>query len=321
MSRTLLLFAALLAPAALKAQTSTGSITGVVVDQSGAVVVGAEVRIIGSETGDVTRALKTNEVGGFAAPLLRPGAYTVEAASPGFKKLSRSGVLLRVDEVIGLRLSLEPGAVSEQVTVTAEAALLEEKTHSIGQVVDSRTLLELPLNGRNYLQLGNLTAGTVPNVRSRDKTFSAYGNRGLQNAFLLDGARNQNYLRGLDNRQRDAMRPSLEAIAEFKVQTANFSAEYGASAGAVVNVVMRGGTNEIHGTAFEFLRNSAFDARDFFQPSTTNRPLFIQHQSGGSAGGPVKKNRVWWFGAYERTHISSATTTTSTVPLPLNQSV
>jgi len=127
--------------------------------------------------------------------------------------------------------------------------------------------------------------------------------------------RNQNYLRGLDNRQRDAMRPSLEAIAEFKVQTANFSAEYGASAGAVVNVVTRGGTNDIHGTAFEFLRNNAFDARDFFQPAGTNKPLFIQHQLGGSAGGPVKKNRIWWFGAYERTHISSGTTTTSTVPL------
>src|SRR5260221_13135957 len=111
------------------------------------------------------------------------------------------------------------------------------------------------------------------------------------------------------------MRPSLEAIAEFKVQTANFSAEYGASAGAVVNVVTRGGGNEIHGTAFEFLRNSAFDARDYFQPSGTAKPLYIQHQWGGSAGGPAKKNRGWWFGAYERTHISSATTTTNTVPL------
>jgi hypothetical protein len=279
------------------------------------VISGAQIRVIGTETGDVVRTLTTNELGAFTAPLLRPSVYTVEVTFAGFKKLTRQGIPLRVDEVLDLRLTLEPGGVNEQVTVTAESPLVEEKTHSIGQAVDSRTLLQLPLNGRNYLQLGNLTAGTVPNVRSRDKTFSAYGNRGLQNAFLLDGARNQNYLRGLDNRQRDAMRPSLEAIAEFKVQTANFSAEYGASAGAVVNVVTRGGSNEIHGTAFEFLRNSAFDARDFFSPPGSGKPLLVQHQWGGSAGGPIKKNRIFWFGAYERTHISSATTTTNTVPL------
>ncbi len=313
MSRVSLLF--LLLASFLSAQTSSGTLTGTVLDSTGGVIAGAQVRVIGAETGDVARTLSTNGLGQFTAPLLRPSSYSLEIAYPGFKKLTRQGIPLRVDEVLELRLTLEPGGVNEQVTVTAETPLVEEKTHSIGQVVDSRTLLELPLNGRNYLQLGNLTAGAVPNVRSRDKTFSAYGNRGLQNAFLLDGARNQNYLRGLDNRQRDAMRPSLEAIAEFKVQTANFSAEYGASAGAVVNVVTRGGSNEIHGTAFEFLRNSALDARDFFQPSATPRPLFIQHQLGGSAGGPVKKNRLWWFGAFERTHISSGTTTTSTVPL------
>jgi len=304
-----------LATSFLCAQTSSGTLTGAVLDSSAAVISGAQVRIVGTETGDVVRTLTTNELGNFTAPLLRPSTYTVEVTFPGFKKLTRQAIPLRVDEVLDLRFTLEPGDVSEQVTVTAESPLVEQKTHSIGQVVDSRTLLELPLNGRNYLQLGNLTAGTVPNVRSRDKTFSAHGNRGLQNAFLLDGARNQNYLRGLDNRQRDAMRPSLEAIAEFKVQTANFSAEYGASAGAVVNVVTRGGTNQIHGTAFEFLRNNAFDARDFFQLSSTSKALFIQHQLGGSAGGPVKKDRVWWFGAYERTHISSATTTANTVPL------
>ncbi|MDX1979107.1 MAG: carboxypeptidase regulatory-like domain-containing protein [Bryobacteraceae bacterium] len=295
-------------------QTSSGTITGAVQDSSGAMIPGAEIRIIGSETGDLVRTLTTGDSGSFASPLLRPGIYNIEVSFQGFKKLVRQGITLRVDEVLDLRFALEPGGATEQITVTAEAPQLEEKTHSVGQVVDSRTILQLPLNGRNYLQLGNLTAGTVPNVRSRDKTFSAYGNRGLQNAFLLDGARNQNYLRGLDNRQRDAMRPSLEAIAEFKVQTANFSAEYGASAGAVVNVVTKGGTNDIHGSAFEFLRNSAFDATDFFQPAGRAQPLFIQHQFGGSAGGPVKRNRAWWFGAFERTHISEETTSTATVP-------
>ena len=111
------------------------------------------------------------------------------------------------------------------------------------------------------------------------------------------------------------MRPSLEAIAEFKVQTSNYSAEYGASAGAVVNVVTKSGTNEFHGSAFEFLRNSAFDARDYFLPAATKQPLYIQHQYGGSLGGPVIKNRIWWHGAYQRTHITQGDTQTGTVPL------
>ena len=164
--------------------------------------------------------------------------------------------------------------------------------------------------------MGSLSAGTVPNTRSRDRSFSAYGNRGLQNAFLLDGARNQNYLRGLDNRARDAMRPSLEAIAEFKVQTSNYSAEYGASAGAVVNVVTKSGTNELHGSAFEFLRNSAMDARDYFLPAGSIKPLYVQHQFGGSLGGRIVKNRAWWHLAYQRTHISQGSTTSGVVPLP-----
>jgi hypothetical protein len=273
-----------------------------VMDSTGATVPGAQVVLSGTDTGELVRTLLTGETGTAVAPLLRPGAYTVTVTKEGFKKHERRGVSLRVDDALLLRVTLEPGGVTESISVTAQAEMVEQTTHSVGQVVDDRTMQQLPLNGRNYLQLGNLTAGAVPNTRSRDRTFSAYGNRGLQNAFLLDGARNQNYLRGLDNRARDAMRPSLEAIAEFKVQTSNFSAEYGASAGAVVNVVTKSGTNEYHGSAFEFLRNSAFDARDFFTPGDRPKPLFLQHQYGGSLGGPVKRNRAWFMGAYQRTH-------------------
>jgi len=299
----------------LSAQTSSGQITGSVVDSSGAVMPGVSVRLLGTETGEVVRELTTGPDGTFTAPLLRPSAYTVEATAAGFRKLVRTGVVLRVDEVLSLRLTLQPGEVSESISVTASAELLEQSTNTVGQVIDDKTMLQLPLNGRNYLQLGSLSAGAVPNTRSRDRSFSAYGNRGLQNAFLLDGARNQNYLRGLDNRQRDAMRPSLEAIAEFKVQTSNYSAEYGASAGAVVNVVTKSGTNEIHGAAFEFFRNSQMDARDFFLPASSRKPLYLQHQFGGSLGGPIKKNRAWWQAAYQRTHISESETSTATVPL------
>lgn len=306
--------ALLFAVVATYAQTSSGSISGTVFDPSGAVIPGAQVRLLGTETGEVVRTLTTDDRGAFAAPLLRPNNYTVEASSQGFKTLRRAGILLRVDDTLALKLTLDPGATTESINVTASAELLEERTNAVGQVVDEKTMQQLPLNGRNYLQLGSLAAGAVPS-RSRDRTISAYGNRGLQNAFLLDGARNQSYLRGLDNRQRDAMRPQLEAIAEFKVQTSNYSAEYGASAGSVINVVTKSGSNEIHGSAFEFLRNNKMDARDFFLPATSKQPLYIQHQFGGSLGGPFIKNRAWWQGAFQRTHISEGETNVATVPL------
>lgn len=313
--RGVLLLALAIAVAA-NAQTSSGTINGTVLDSSGGIIPGAQVRLIGTETGELVRELATGADGTFAAPLLRPSVYTVEVTAQGFKKLVRSGIALGVDDRLDLRLQLDIGSAAESIQVTASAELIEERSNTVGQTVAEKTLQQLPLNGRNYLQLGTLTAGAVPNTRSRDRSFSAYGNRGLQNAFLLDGARNQNYMRGLDNRARDAMRPSLEAISEFKVQTSNYSAEYGASAGAIVNVVTKSGTNEFHGSAFEFLRNNAFDARDYFLPANSVQPLYIQHQYGGSIGGPVIKNRVWWHGAYQRTHITQGDTQVGNVPLP-----
>ncbi len=308
----------LLTAVAAFAQTSSGSLSGTVLDPSGAVIPGAKIRLLGTETGDLVRTLTTDGTGSFAAPLLRPSTYTIEASAQGFRTLRRTSIVLRVDDTLSLRLTLDPGATTDSINVAASAELLEERSNAVGQVIDEKTMQQLPLNGRNYLQLGSLAAGAVPS-RSRDRTISAYGNRGLQNAFLLDGARNQSYLRGLDNRQRDAMRPQLEAIAEFKVQTSNYSAEYGASAGSIINVVTKSGSNEIHGSAFEFLRNNKMDARDFFLPATAKQPLYIQHQFGGSLGGPFIKNRAWWQGAFQRTHISEGETTISTVPLALEK--
>jgi len=299
----------------LAAQSATGTLGGIVLDASGAVIPGAEVALVGTETGEQSRRITTNADGSFVAPLLRPSTYTLEVTAKGFKKLVQKGIVLRVDDQLSLRLTLETGATSDSVTVTANAEMVEATSNTVGQVVDDRSMQQLPLNGRNYLSLGNLTAGAVPSTRSRDRSFSAYGNRGLQNAFLLDGARNQNYLRGLDNRARDAMRPSLGAISEFKVQTSNYSAEYGASAGAVVNVVTKSGTNQWHGSAFEFLRNNKMDARDYFLPATSKQPLYIQHQFGGSFGGPIVRNRAWFQTAYQRTHISEGEVGTATIPL------
>jgi hypothetical protein len=305
----------LLASPLARAQTSTGEIRITVVDPSGAVVPNAEVTLTGAETGNVLRRLKSNEAGIASAPLLPPQTYDIVVAAPGFSQLSRNGIVLHVGEVLALRLELQPGAVTQSVTVVGETPMLEESSGTLAQVFEPRQILQLPLNGRNYLELGRLTLGAVPSHGSRDQTFSAYGNSGIQNAFLLDGARNQNYLRGLDNRARDMLRPPLDALAEFSVEAANFSAQYGASAGAVVTAVTKSGTNQLHGSAYWFLRNSALDARDFFAPPGP-KPLLVQNQMGGSAGGPIRQDRAWIFAAYEGTGIRRDQTFTATVPTP-----
>lgn len=311
------LAAILLCAALLPAQTSTGEIDITVQDPSGAVIPKASVAITGSDTGNLARTLSSNEIGLAQATLLQPGAYDIAVSAPGFEKLLRRGVALRVGDVLALRLTLTPGSASESVTITGETPLLEEKSVTLGQVMEQREMAQLPLNGRNYLDLGRLAAGAVPgpgaSQGSRDETFSAYGNSGLQNAFLMDGARNENYLRGLDNRARDMLRPPLDALSEFQVQTSNYSAEFGASAGAVISAVTKSGTNRVHGSAYDFLRNDHLDAADFFAARGA-KPLLVQNQYGGSLGGPIIKDRAWIFGAYEGTHIRGESASLSTVP-------
>jgi len=309
----LLALAALLSTPILIAQTSTGAIEITLIDPSEAVIPGAEVVISGAETGNVVRTLATNAVGVAAAPLLPPQVYNIAVSAAGFNKLLRNGIVLRVGETVNLRLRLEPGSTTESVTVVGQTPLLEERSGTLSHVVEQKQILDLPLNGRSYLQLANLAAGAVPSRASRDGSFSAYGNNGLQNAFLLDGARNVNYLRGLDNLSRDVLRPPLDALSEFNVQLSNYSAEFGASAGGVVNAITRSGTNSLHGSGYDFLRNDNFDAADFFAPAGA-KPLLVRNQYGGSLGGPIARNRSWFFGAYEGTHIRNEDTTVSTVP-------
>src|SRR4051794_12180916 len=293
------------------AQTSTGQLSVTVMDTSGAIVPNATVRLTGAEMGNVLRTLQTNEVGVAPIPLVPPGSYDISVTATGFKSVLRRGVPVSVGSVVDLAITLEAGSPTESVTITADAPLLEDKSATLGQVIGEKQMIDLPLNGRNYLALANLTAGAIPSTGSRDQTFSAYGNTGLQNAFLLDGARNENYLRGLDNRTRDMVRPPLDALSEFTVQTSNFSAEFGAAGGGVVNAITKSGTNELHGSAYEFLRNDRLDAINFFAQT---KPLLVRNQYGGSLGGPVKKDKAWLFGAYEGYHNRSESTSTSTVP-------
>ena len=306
------LFLVILPPA--HAQTLAGDIDITVRDQTGAVVPNAMVMIRRSGTATVVRALSSNAEGVAQGALLEPGTYDISAEAKGFKTITRRDIRLSVAQVVSLELELTPGTITQSVTVVGSSPQIEEKAASLAQGFGDRDITNLPLNGRNYLDLGKLAAGAVPSRGSRDQTFAAYGNNGIQNAFVLDGERNNNYIRGLDNRQRDELRPPLDALEEFSVQTSNFSAEYGASAGAVVLAVTKGGTNQVHGSAYEYVRNDHFDARTFINAPPDPKPVYIRNQFGGSLGGPIKKDRAWIFGAYERTSERNHIPSFSTVP-------
>ena len=300
------------------AQTSTGEMSITVLDPTGAAVPGAAITLKGSDTGNVVRTLQTNGEGLAVAPLLEPETYDVEVSAAGFKRVDRTRIPVSVGQTVDLRIPLETGSTQQYVVVSGSAPLIEDKASTLTQVVSQREMLAVPLNGRSYLSVANLSPGAVPTVGGKDDSFAAYGNSGLQNAFLLDGARNVNYMRGLDTQQRDMVRPPLDTLQEFSVQTSNYSAEYGASAGAVVNAITRSGTNDLHGSAYEFFENDRMNANDFFALAGS-QPLLVQNQFGGSLGGPLRKNRAWFFAGYERVDNHNDLPQVSTVPSLANR--
>ncbi|MDQ2949655.1 MAG: TonB-dependent receptor, partial [Acidobacteriota bacterium] len=297
----------------LFAQLDLGSIDGTVTDGSGAVVAGAEVQIRNPDT-DFTQDLVTNAQGLYSAPLLRPGNYQLIVEAPGFRRTVRNGIVLQVQDKLKIDFQLQVGQATESVEVTAEAPLLQSESASTGQVIDSQKITELPLNGRDWLRLGRLAPGVVSTYYARDRSFTANGMRSIQNSYLIDGVSNVSNMRGLDDRRRDVIRPSPDALEEFKVQTTLFSAEYGQAAGAVINATMKSGTNRFHGSLFEFGRNAAFDATPYFQPAGTAKPGFNQHQFGGTFGGPIKRDRLFFFFNYEGLREANSSPQVATVP-------
>jgi hypothetical protein len=299
-------------------QIGTGTMNITVEDSTGAVVPGANVSILQVQTGQ-TRQGQTNEVGVFRAPFLPIGGYTVSVESAGFKKRVISGLDLLVDQNAAIMVKLEPGEVKEVMEVTGVTPLLETNTSSIGQVVDSTKVLELPLNGRNVFSLGLLAGNTTPMTgQGTNLPFVGGGGRFSSNEVMLDGA-DDNTSAGMGanlGRAGIAYTPSVDAMAEFKVETNNFSAEYGNSAGMVVNATTRSGTNQYHGDLFEFLRNDKLDANNFFT-NAAGRPKaeFRQNQPGGTFGGPILRNRTFFFIDYEATRQrTGASGTISDVP-------
>jgi hypothetical protein len=305
------------------AQKDAGSIVGTIKDQTGATVPNAKVTVSDVERG-IRLETTTNESGEYVAGPLRVGRYTVTVEHPGFKKSVTPPVDLDVQQRIALNVALQVGQISESIEVTAATPLLETETSELGQVVDNKRMANLPLNGRNFAQLALLTAGTAPSEPgARDEGgfgFSANGARSLQNNFLLDGVDNNSNLPDLLNETNYVIQPSVEAIEEFKVQTNAYSAEFGRGNGAIINATIKSGTNQFHGSAYEFLRNEKLDAKNFFDDPNSPISPYKQNQFGFTIGGPIVRNRIFFFADYEGLRIRQAQTLTSFVPTAAQQS-
>jgi Carboxypeptidase regulatory-like domain/TonB dependent receptor-like, beta-barrel len=315
---TLTLLMCLLCLPALAQVTGVATLQGVVTDGSDAALANAEVTVTNLDTGVAFKAT-TNEAGLYRVPALNPGRYSVEAKANGFAAARVNETRLEVGQTARLDFSLKVGAVSETVEVTSQATLLNSETTDVGQVIDGKRIVEMPLNGRNYLQLAQLTAGVLPagNSRTTDEGgFLAFGQHTYQNNVLLDGADNSSRASGGPlGFEAQAVKPPVDAVGEFKVLTNNTSAEFGYSTGAKVIVTTKGGTNEFHGSLYEFLRNDKFDATNFFaNRSGAEKPVFKQNQFGGTIGGPVIKNKAFFFFSYQGTRRRIGQTFLSTVP-------
>jgi len=319
----LILLATLSLTAGLWAQKDTGTIAGTVTDPSGAVVAGAKVVVREVDRG-ATFSTQTTQSGEYVASPLMVGRYTVTVEHSGFKRAVSQPVSLDVQQRAVVNIKLQLGQATESVEVTGAAPLLETQTSELGQVVNARQASNLPLNGRNFAQLALLTAGTAPSEPgARDEQsfgFSAGGARSLQNNFLLDGIDNNSNLPDLLNESNYVIQPPVDALQEFKVQTNAYSAEFGRGNGAIVNAVIKSGTNQLHGSGWGFLRNNVLDARNYFDPVGPTPP-YEQYQFGGTLGGPVYiphvydgRNKTFFFVDYEGLRIHQADTQTLLVP-------
>ncbi len=292
----------------------TGTIHGTVTDPSELPIAGAKVTATLGERG-MTRTVETDSQGAYVLPSLPIGTYAIRVEVQGFKLFNQSGVGLTANQNARVNARLDIGSVSESVSVSTAAPLIDSRSSVVGTLIDSRRVLELPINGRNIIALAGLLPGasqvsspqTFTNER-QGPTASVSGSRGNQNLFLFDGAQFTAIYRntGLNY-------PPPDALAEVKVLTNSFSAEYGRNAGSVFNVVTKSGANQIHGSAWEFLRNQKLNARNFFAPS--QKPQLIQNQFGATAGGPIRKDRLFVFGSYEGLRIRPASLSTAAFPL------
>src|SRR6266571_3151004 len=305
----------------VSAQLTTATISGVVQDSSGAVIPGVSIAVKNIDTG-VSRTITTDEGGRYVVPDLSLGNYEVEAQLPGFQTEVRSGITLTVGRSAVVNFALKVGQLSDKVTITGEAPLVELNTATLSSLVDERTIRDLPLNGRSYDKLALLQPGTVIMGAGQaaafdygtGQRFSVTGSRPYANSFMLDG-RDINDHANATPGGGAASNLGVEGIREFQIITNQSSAEFGRSTGGVISAVTRSGTNNLHGSAFEFLRNSALDSPGYFDRGVV--PPFRRNQFGGALGGPIQKDKTFFFGTYEGLRQSLGTTRIGTVPTAL----
>jgi hypothetical protein len=301
----------------ISAQVDQGAIIGMVQDTSGAAIPNAAVTVTSVDTG-LTLQIKSNEAGTYVVQPLKIGNYKVSATAPGFETTTREKLHLDAQERLNVVLTLQPGAVSQTVTVSSAPPLLETQQSSVGQVISTETINNTPLNGRNWVYIAQLSAGVAPpfgNTRgSGTGDFVANGQNAEQNNFILDGVDNNTNLVDFLNGSSFVMRPPPDALSEFTLQTSNYSAEFGHSAGAVMNASIKSGTNAIHGDVWEYLRNTNLDAQNW---NAQINPPYHENQFGATLGLPILKNRLFYFGDTEVNRISIGQTNVLTVPTPL----
>ncbi len=299
-------------------QADQGAITGTVTDNTGAVMTDAKVTLTNTDTNLVLET-HSDKSGVYTFSPIKIGNYRISISAPGFATTTQSKVHLDVQQRLAVNIQLKPGAVSETVEVSGAPPLVQTEEASVGQVMSTRTIDETPLNGRNWVYMAQLAAGVDPPEGSRGTgkgDFNANGQRAEQNNFILDGVDNNTNVVDFLNGASFVVRPPPDALAEFKIQTSDYSAEFGHSAGAVVNASLKSGSNEIHGNLWEYVRNTAFDARDW---ELTSVPNYHQNQFGATLGLPILKNKLFFFGDLEENRIVFQEPTTLTVPTALMQ--
>jgi outer membrane receptor protein involved in Fe transport len=301
---------ALVGVAPALAQSTTGSFQGLVTDQSGAALPGVTITIINPQT-NLTRTTVTNASGNYDAPLLPPGTYNISSELSGFRKFEKAGIVLQVTQTARVDFSMELSTVQESVQVTASAPLVDTQDSSFRQVIDQTQVVGLPLNGRNFRDLGLIVPGVQDmaqnsNVASRGGGMNIVGAQDYNNNFLIDGFDNNDPTTG-----EIQTFPSVDSIQEFTILGASYGADVGFASGGVVSVVSKSGSSSFRGGAFEFLRNDRFDATNYF--AATKAPL-NRNQFGGNIGGPTGLKNVFFFGSYERLRLRDGATLTGTVP-------
>src|SRR3977135_2465691 len=308
----------------VSAQAVGATLSGTVTDQSGGVVPNANVAVLNAANGD-TRAVSTNADGIYSAPNLIPGSYSVTVTASGFQKAVRTGLTLTVGSSQTLNLTMQVGQSTQTVEVTAEAPIVNLANAEIGALTTEAAIKELPLNGRSWSDLANLTSGvyqlhTQPGLETRDRFTRGYGvqlsisgNRPQQNNYRVDGISINDPGNGGPGSVLGS-NSGVDAIAEFSVLTTSYSTEYGRASGGIINATTKSGTNQFHGTAYEFLRNSWLDAKNFFDVPNSKIPGFRRNQFGASAGGPIVMNKTFVFGDYEGLRQGLGLTKVTTIP-------